>query len=113
MKKFRVKNRIKKKTEISDIFRRGKKYKCCGFKIIYRENEEKFDRLAILVSRKTGTAVKRNSIKRFFREIFRKNRIEFPPYFDILIQPQSGIELNNEMVQCYKKWLENAKKLLL
>lgn len=113
MKKNRIINRIKKKNEISDIFKRGKKHNCLCFKIIYRENEEKIDRLAILVSRKTGNAVKRNRIKRFFREVFRKNKKEFPPYFDILIQPQSGIDLNKEMVQCYNKWLENAKKLLL
>lgn len=113
MNKKRKSNRIKNKKEISDIFKKGQRYDCCWYKIIYRANEEKIDRIAILVSRKNGNAVKRNRIKRFFREIIRKNKIEFPPYFDILIQPQSGIELNKEMVQCYKKWQENAKKLSL
>ncbi len=113
MKKKRNISRIKKKKEISEIIKWGKRHNCYGFKIIYRENDEIIDRVAILVSRKIGNAVKRNKIKRFFREIFRKNKSEFPPYFDILIQPQSGIELTNEMAKCYNKWLENAKKLLL
>ena len=108
MKKNR---RIKKKREISEVLKNGQRYSCLGYKIIYRVNEEKNDRLAVLVSRKTGNAVRRNRIKRFFREIFRKNDNEFPPYFDILIQPQSGIESRKEMAQCYKKWQENAKKL--
>ncbi len=108
-----MKKTIKNKKDISEILKNGQRYKCNGYKIIYIENEEKNDRLAILVSRKTGNAVKRNRVKRFFREIFRKNKIEFPPYLDILIQPQTGIDLNKEMVQCYKQWQENAKKLLL
>lgn len=112
MNKKRKISRIKNKKEISDIFKKGQRYECYGYKIIYRANTEKNDRLAILVSRKNGNAVKRNKIKRFFREIFRKNKIKYPPHLDILIQPQSGIDLNKEMVLCYKKWQENAKKPL-
>ncbi len=110
--KKKITNKIKNKKEISEIYKAGQRYNCFGFKIIYSKNENKIDRLAILISRKIGNAVKRNRIKRFFREIFRKNKIEFPPYFDILIQPQSGIEINKEMEQCFKKWQENAKKQL-
>lgn len=113
MQNFSKKYRIKKKSEIYGTFKNGHRFLCEDYKIVFSENKENFDRIAVLVSRKTGNAVKRNKIKRFFREVFRKNRIDFPPFFDVLIQPQSGIDLNNEMVQCYKKWQEKAKRLVL
>lgn len=107
---YRKQNKIKNRKEISGIYKNGQRFDCFGYKIIFTVNKFNYDRFAVLVSRKIGNAVKRNKIKRFFREIFRKNKIDNPPFFDILIQPQSGIKLNNEMVNCYKIWQIKEKK---
>ncbi len=110
MFEFSKEKKIKKKSEITNIYCNGERYNCNGYRIIFKINHNKYDRFAVIVSRKNGNAVKRNKIKRFFREMFRKNIIDSPPFFDILVQPQSGIEINCEMVQCFIKWLTESKK---
>lgn len=104
------KQKIKNKSDISEIFKNGNRFNCNGFIIIYKINYNDKNRLAIIVSRKTGNAVKRNKIKRLFREMFRNNQINVPPYYDILIKPQTGFEMNSETVQCFKKWQEKSKR---
>lgn len=41
--------------------------------------------MGITVSKKTGSAVKRNRVKRLIREFFRLNKSYFPQGYDILI----------------------------
>jgi ribonuclease P protein component len=108
---FKLRNRLKKKSEISEIYKYGQKWDCISYKVIYKANSLNNDRLAILVSRKLGNAVKRNKIKRLFREVFRLNIIKNPPYFDILIQPRTGVINNKEIVDCFIKWVLYIKKL--
>lgn len=102
--------RIKKKGEIKNILCNGKKVTCEKYKIIFTPNCIKNDRIAILVSRKVGNAIKRNRIKRKFREIFRKAISRDPPYFDILIQIRPGIEINRKEDEiCFREWMQKSK----
>jgi len=103
---FGRKDKLKKKSEIDQILKKGRKFDCLTFKILYARNNEKNDRLGILVSKKIGNAVIRNKTKRIFREIFRKIRNKYPPFFDVLIQPRPGIDLksNEEVEKCFEKW---------
>lgn len=85
---FRKYERISKKKEIDIVLKEGKKFFKDGL-IVYilkRNPEERFSRIAILVSRKVEKfAVKRNKFKRRIREIFRlnKHKIAFP--IDIVV----------------------------
>ncbi|MDG5814271.1 ribonuclease P protein component [Chitinispirillales bacterium ANBcel5] len=103
---------MKKRSDISMLIKKGQRWKCPSFVIIYSENNLSYDRFAVLVSRRIGIAVKRNKIKRIFRELFRTNKIDTPPFFDILIQPRPGIEdkYSKLLTDCYKEWHQRVKK---
>jgi ribonuclease P protein component len=103
-------DRISNKIEISDIYKNGIKWDCNSYKVIYRINNQTKDRFAVLVSRKLGNAVKRNKIKRYFRELFRQNILTCPPCYDILIQPKAGIKIDKFLINCFEIWQNYKKK---
>jgi ribonuclease P protein component len=87
VQKSAKKCRISAGREISFLNKTGLYWKCSCFSIVYVNNNREHDRAAVIVSKKNGNAVQRNRIKRIFKEIFRNNKSNTPPYFDILIKP--------------------------
>jgi ribonuclease P protein component len=85
-------------------------YNCLN--IFYKFNNNKFDRSAVIVSRKIGNAVFRNRIKRIIREITRIKDINYPPHIDYLIQPLPGIEeiRSEEIALCIEIIKRTQKK---
>ena len=53
-------------------------------------NEGEYSRLGVSVSRKVGNAVRRNRIKRIFREAFRLSKNEMLSGLDIIMIPRRG-----------------------
>lgn len=110
-KTLKKNERIKKKKEIKEIFKNGKKIVCPNYNIIYKENKKQRDRFAVIITKRCGKAYIRNRTKRYYREIIRKNRIYYPPYFDILVLPKSGIKKKDESNTSFIKiWLRKIKK---
>ncbi|KMQ51825.1 ribonuclease P protein component [Chitinispirillum alkaliphilum] len=103
--------RLKKKSDISNLFKTGYRYKCPGFIIIYKKNSLDYDRFGVVVSRRLGNAVKRNKNKRIFREIFRTHKTDIPPFFDILIKPNiDSLSVKREsLISCFKEWQKKVK----
>lgn len=73
--KFTKQQRISTGAEYQEILKNGKKASDSYFRIIAVIKPEQIDRkIGIIVSKKVGTAVNRNRIKRVVREIFRLNQ---------------------------------------
>ena len=47
-------------------------------------------RLGITVTRKVGSSVQRNRIKRVLRDVFRSHRAELTPSLDLVVNPRPG-----------------------
>lgn len=107
MEKNTYKNQIiSSKKEISFLIKSGEKWTTDSLSVFFIKNRYIKDRCAIIVSKKNGNAVKRNKIKRIFREVFRKNKRMRPPFFDFLFKPGQGFdpqtdEVTNKILSCF------------
>lgn len=64
------------------------------------DNASGLRRMGLVTSRKIGTAVERNRVKRRLREIFRLNKHSLAPSLDIIFIPRPGIcKLNFETLK--------------
>lgn len=53
------------------------------------------NRLGLVVTKKLGSAVQRNRIKRVLREVFRRNRALFPLGVDLVVVAKNGLDVAN------------------
>jgi len=103
------KERLRKDKEFQAVFREGKKLWINSILlIIYKPNSLNYRRLGIVISKKIKKATQRNKVKRWIRELFRRNKDWFPENCDIIIIPHPNL-LNLE----YKKLMEIAREKLL
>jgi len=103
------KERLRKDKEFQAVFREGKKLWINSILlIIYKPNSLNYRRLGIVVSKKIKKATQRNKVKRWIRELFRRNKDWFPKNCDIIIIPHPNL-LNLE----YKELVEIAREKLL
>lgn len=102
--------RIKSEKEILSLLKTGERRAYNPFTIIYRKSSSNFDRIAIIVSKKSGSAVLRNRLKRIFREAFRSTKVESPPFFDILVCPHCSSTISAEAIRKnYIQWRKRQK----
>lgn len=83
--KLTRRQRIRLKKDFQEIYKNGQRSRENSFSLVYRQNDLGYGRLGVVVSRKVGTAVARNRVKRWFREIFRKNKGKLPESIDLII----------------------------
>lgn len=117
--RFGKAQKVKKRSEISRLFKEGRRWECSCFTLIYERNGLGWDRLGVLVSKRLGNAVERNRVKRVFREVFRQNIERKPPFFDVLIKPRparaNGVQQKQkafnavEQTAFFNEWREKAK----
>jgi ribonuclease P protein component len=82
--RFRRGDRLKKRYEFRQVQLNGRRIHTPHFLIVVLPNTSSHTRLGITVTKKVGTAVERNRIKRVVREVFRRNRHLFPPSHDVV-----------------------------
>lgn len=83
-------DRILKRARYLEIYSRGKRFRNRLFYIYFLENGLENSRLGLTVSRKVGSSVIQNRIKRHFREIFRKTGKLINPPSDVVINATRG-----------------------
>ncbi len=114
--------RLKRRTELLRVFREGSVWKgrCFSLHGRVRTTEApqavaQTPRLGIVVTKKIGTAVERNRIKRRIREAFRKSAHSLPP-MDIIVVPKrtcldtSERDLRRDLDRAMTKLIQRTKE---
>ena len=74
--------------DFRQVYRRGHRARGPNLIVVAFARREPDFRLGLSVSKANGPAVRRNKIKRIFREAFRLERPTLPGQFDIILIPQ-------------------------
>jgi ribonuclease P protein component len=91
---FGAADRVRRRGEYRQIQSRGLKVHSRRFLwMVYPSLVESSGaRLGIVVTKKIGSAVRRNRIKRVLREVFRRNRELFPSGSDLVVVAKKGLD---------------------
>ncbi len=86
-------NRLKKKKDFEDVFKKGKGFKEKFLFLKVRKNDLRTARFAFVVSKKVSNkAVVRNQIKRRLREVTRSKLSQIKPSQDVIVVALPGAE---------------------
>ncbi len=113
---LKQKERIRKKKDFLELYKKGYRHRGNHFNFIYRSNSLNFSRMGVVVSKKIGSAVKRNRIKRRLRALFRTNKELLKKSVDLLIIPKkealnaSPLSLKLEYLSALQKIFQNKKE---
>jgi ribonuclease P protein component len=82
-------SRVRRHAEVRRVFDRGRSG-ASGPVVAYvfRRDDDRPSRYALVVGKRWGNAVQRNRTRRLLREAFRLNRPSLPPGFDVLLLPR-------------------------
>jgi ribonuclease P protein component len=76
--------RLRKSTEIKELFAAGRRVEARGLKLLYKANGRPGTRFAVVVARGCGGAVRRNREKRVSREAYRSLKDSVIPGIDLV-----------------------------
>jgi ribonuclease P protein component len=83
--------RIRRKKDFFELYKRGVCARGKYFNLIYLPNGLGYSRMAAVASRKIGSAVVRNKVRRRARELFRRNKAVLTSSWDILLIAKKDI----------------------
>lgn len=83
-------HRLRKRGEFRRVQDRGQRFTSGAVILLILPNTLGHRRLGVTASTRVGNAVVRARVKRWFREIFRKNRELLPPSVDVVLIARSG-----------------------
>jgi ribonuclease P protein component len=90
--KFHRQERLSRPSEFKSVFDRRCSVSSAWLIVYGRPNGLPFCRLGLSVSRKVGSAVRRNRLRRLYREAFRLARAELPVGLDLVLIPRGSEE---------------------
>ena len=82
--------RVRKRREFKLVQDQGNRFTAGALVVMLRSNDLGYRRLGLTVSRKVGNAVVRTKVKRWLREVFRKERGRLPDSVDAVIIARSS-----------------------
>jgi len=90
--RFRQQEHIKRRVELTRVFKKGRVVSCSGVKLFFLANDLPHNRIVITFARKYGNAVQRNRARRLGREAYRLMRGELATGYDVvlLIYPRTA-----------------------
>ena len=86
--------RLTSRRQYQAVYKHGRRTGTLSFTMFGLPNDQGGPRLGITVTRKVGNAVRRNRIKRVFREIFRQNLHQLDTALDLVINAHRGIDVD-------------------
>ncbi len=89
--RFTRAERLLKRMEFRRVYDHGQRYHFPLFTVFAIENALDKSRLGITVTRRVGSAVKRNRCKRLLREVFRRNKWRLPFPADIVVNVKTSM----------------------
>ena len=108
--------RLTDSPEFERVYRQGTAYRGRCFSVHAFPNEQGSPRLGLSVSRKVGTAVTRNTVRRRLREVFRASTSEIPGDLDLVVSAKPAAaaasfeELRAEFVKALGKFVGAAER---
>lgn len=100
--------RLRTRAEYLSVQRRGKRLTTADLVVLWRRGSSDVPRLGITVSRKVSKrAVRRNRLKRWLKESFRRLRLEQGPVVDLVVIAKRSALGRNQLeleAQLQKAW---------
>ena len=87
--------RLTTRRQFLTVYAEGRRVASKSFTFFGLPNSAETCRLGITVTRKVGGAVRRNRIKRRLRDVFRRNRAQLTPGFDLVINAHASIDVGD------------------
>ena len=103
------KNVLRKKSDFTSIYNRGKSVGDRYIVLFYRENNLPYNRTGFLASKKVGNSVKRNRARRLMRESYRHIEDKLPSGYDFIIIARNTIndkkcsEVERSLVSAFRR----------
>lgn len=110
------KNVLRRKSDFSSIYNKGKSVGDRYVVIFYKKNNLPYNRTAFLASKKVGNSVHRNRARRLMKESVRTSELEILTGFDIIFIARNTIidrncaEVRNSIESALKKTKVLIKK---
>jgi ribonuclease P protein component len=110
--KFKRRERLKKRDDITGVFKKGRSVTCQGAKLFYLDNGLPHNRIVFTFARKYGNAVERNRARRLGREAYRllKRSVETGYDLVLLVYPQAA-EDGRLQKPCLSRRMRQLKSL--
>ena len=89
--RFPRSSRLTARRQFVEVYHRGRRVRRPWFTVFGMPNDAGRSRVGLTVTRRAGSAVARNRIKRVLRDVFRRHRDALPSPMDIVINGQRSI----------------------
>lgn len=82
--------RVRSRSDFNGLFRGGRRGGDDVVRVIVAKNGRAEARIAAAVQKRFGSAVRRNKLRRLYKEAFRLEKHRLPPGYDVVCSPPRG-----------------------